>query len=199
MEHPDTTNPTAFDPYSTNDIFLLTSLTSGSSAIITATSRLEHLLKSHKIPFKPVDLATDARARRIWSSKGNGRRLPGVARDGEILGVSCLSRYIDMLSSACGNVWANKKGDRTLKSWRNGTSMESSSRGLELRRPRRRRRLMARRKRRRGRMLWTGAQAGQLLWLGRNQMLKLWLSPTVVPQEVVSPLLLLPLPRLQRA
>ncbi|KAG0131281.1 hypothetical protein HOY82DRAFT_608240 [Tuber indicum] len=86
MEHPDTTNPTAFDPYSANDIFLLTSLTSGSSAIITATSRLEHLLKSHKIPFKPVDLATDARARRIWSSKGNGRRLPGVARDGEILG-----------------------------------------------------------------------------------------------------------------
>lgn len=113
MEHPDTTNPTAFDPYSTNDIFLLTSLTSGSSAIITATSRLEHLLKSHKIPFKPVDLATDARARRIWSSKGNGRRLPGVARDGEILGVSCLFRSIDMLFSS-ENVWANKGGDIEL-------------------------------------------------------------------------------------
>lgn len=86
MQHPDTTNPHPYDPDSP-DLYLLTSLTAGSSAIITATSRLEHLLKSHKIPFKAVDLATDTKARQLWSRRGRGRRLPGVAVKGEILGV----------------------------------------------------------------------------------------------------------------
>lgn len=87
-EAPDTFDPVPFSRDEPGTIFLLTSLTSGSSAIITATARLEHVLKSNKVAFKAVDLATDEKARRLWKWKGNNRRLPGVAKDGEVLGVS---------------------------------------------------------------------------------------------------------------
>ena len=87
-EAPQTFDPQAFSREEPDTIFLLTSLTSGSSSIITATSRLEHILTSHKIPFKAVDLATDDKARRLWQWKGKGKRLPGIAKNGEVLGVS---------------------------------------------------------------------------------------------------------------
>jgi hypothetical protein len=87
-EAPQTFDPQAFDRDEADTIFLLTSLTSGSSSIITATSRLEHILKSNKVAFKAVDLATDDKARRLWQWKGKGKRLPGVAKNGEVLGVS---------------------------------------------------------------------------------------------------------------
>jgi len=86
-EAPQTFDPQAFSRDEPDTIFLLTSLTSGSSSIITATSRLEHLLTSHKIPFKAADLATDEKARRLWQWKGRGKRLPGIAKNGEVLGV----------------------------------------------------------------------------------------------------------------
>jgi hypothetical protein len=96
---PDTFDPQAFSRDEPKTIFLLTSLTSGSSSIITATSRLEHILKSSKIPFKAVDVATDDKARRLWGWKSKGKRLPGVVKDGEMLGVCpfirCLSRGKD--------------------------------------------------------------------------------------------------------
>lgn len=85
---PDSTNPVAFVVDDPDTIYLLTSLTAGSSSIITATSRLEHLLKSNKVPFKAVDLATDDRARVLWGRRGGGKRLPGVVKDGLVLGVS---------------------------------------------------------------------------------------------------------------
>jgi hypothetical protein len=87
-EAPQTFDPVPFSRDEPKTIFLLTSLSSGSSTIITATSRLEHILKSNKVPFKAVDLATDDKARRLWQWKGKGKRLPGVAKDGEVLGVS---------------------------------------------------------------------------------------------------------------
>ncbi|RPB27648.1 hypothetical protein L211DRAFT_846403 [Terfezia boudieri ATCC MYA-4762] len=66
--------------------FLLTSLTSGQSAIITATSRLELLLITMKVPFVAVDVATDEKARLLWKRRGNGKRLPVVVHDGVVLG-----------------------------------------------------------------------------------------------------------------
>lgn len=81
-------DPVPFCPDDPTTIYLLTSLSSGSSAIVTATARLEHILNSNKIPFKAVDLATDDKAKRLWQWKGKGRRLPGVAKDGEVIGVS---------------------------------------------------------------------------------------------------------------
>ncbi|CCX11908.1 Similar to Uncharacterized protein YFR016C; acc. no. P43597 [Pyronema omphalodes CBS 100304] len=85
-EAPATFDPVAFDRDESDTIFLLTSLSAGSSTIITATTRLEHILKSNKVPFKSVDLATDDKAKRLWHWKGNGRRLPAIAKEGEVIG-----------------------------------------------------------------------------------------------------------------
>lgn len=90
---PDSTNPVAFSQDDPDTIYLLTSLTAGSSSIITATSRLEHLLKSNKVPFKAVDLATDDRARGLWGRRSGGKRLPGVVKDGMVLGVGFRFRF----------------------------------------------------------------------------------------------------------
>ncbi|KAB8356686.1 hypothetical protein FH972_024262 [Carpinus fangiana] len=68
------------------DLYLFTSLTAGSSHIITATSRLETILKANRIPFKAVDCATDEKARRIWSRRAQGKKLPGLVREGVVLG-----------------------------------------------------------------------------------------------------------------
>ncbi|KAF8472522.1 hypothetical protein BDZ91DRAFT_760052 [Kalaharituber pfeilii] len=66
--------------------FLLTSLTSGQSSVVTATSRLEHLLTVHKVPFVALDTATHEKARSLWKRRGNGKRLPVVVHDGVVLG-----------------------------------------------------------------------------------------------------------------
>ncbi|EXJ78410.1 hypothetical protein A1O1_08810 [Capronia coronata CBS 617.96] len=73
--------------YSTDPaLYLFTSLTAGSSHIITATSRLETILKANKIPFRAVDCATDEKARMLWGRRSKGRKLPGLVRYGEIIG-----------------------------------------------------------------------------------------------------------------
>ncbi|EXJ82550.1 hypothetical protein A1O3_06363 [Capronia epimyces CBS 606.96] len=73
--------------YSTDPtLYLFTSLTAGSSHIITATSRLETILKANKIPFRAVDCATDEKARMLWGRRSKGRTLPGLVRYGEIIG-----------------------------------------------------------------------------------------------------------------
>lgn len=66
-------------------LFLFTSLTAGSSQVITATSRLETILKANRIPFRAVDCATDEKARRIWTRRAGKRKLPGLVREGWIL------------------------------------------------------------------------------------------------------------------
>ncbi|KAK5174398.1 uncharacterized protein LTR77_001478 [Saxophila tyrrhenica] len=67
-------------------LFLFTSLTAGSSHIITATSRLETILKANKIPFQAIDLATDEKARRLWSRRAQKKKLPGLVKDGFVIG-----------------------------------------------------------------------------------------------------------------
>ncbi|KAF2481421.1 hypothetical protein BDY17DRAFT_301314 [Neohortaea acidophila] len=67
-------------------LFLFTSLTAGSSHIITATSRLETILKANKIPFQAIDIATDEKARRLWQRRAGKKKLPGLVKDGFVLG-----------------------------------------------------------------------------------------------------------------
>jgi len=67
-------------------LFLYTSLTAGSSHIITATSRLETILKANKIPFQAIDMATDEKARRLWQRRAGGRKLPGLVKEGFVIG-----------------------------------------------------------------------------------------------------------------
>ena len=88
-------NPGAADPpqeipdINTDSVtyFLLTSLTSGQSSIVTATSRLELLLIVHKVPYVAIDVATHEKAKSIWLRRANGKRLPGIVHDGMVLGV----------------------------------------------------------------------------------------------------------------
>ena len=78
------------------NLFLYTSLTSGSSHIVTATSRLETILKANRIPFIALDVATDDKARMIWGRRagkdesGRVRKLPGLVQGGVVLGVCLL-------------------------------------------------------------------------------------------------------------
>jgi hypothetical protein len=78
--------------YSTDPtLYLYTSLTAGSSHIITATSRLETILKANKIAFRAIDVATDEKARMLWGRRSKGRKLPGLVKFGSIIGVGCAS------------------------------------------------------------------------------------------------------------
>lgn len=72
-------------------LYLYTSLTAGSSHIITATSRLETILKANKIPFRAIDCATDEKARQLWSRRGKGKKIPGLVKYGQIIGVRVIS------------------------------------------------------------------------------------------------------------
>ncbi|EER23648.1 hypothetical protein CPC735_050180 [Coccidioides posadasii C735 delta SOWgp] len=82
---PDQTPSYSFDD---STLYLFTSLTAGSSHIITATSRLETILKANKIGFRAIDVATDDKARMLWGRRSKGRKLPGLVRYGNIVGVS---------------------------------------------------------------------------------------------------------------
>ncbi|KAI4175282.1 MAG: hypothetical protein LQ343_001818 [Gyalolechia ehrenbergii] len=67
-------------------LYLYTSLTAGSSHIITATSRLETILKANRIPFQALDVATDEKARMLWGRRAGKRKLPGLVRMGMLVG-----------------------------------------------------------------------------------------------------------------
>ena len=66
-------------------LYLYTSLTAGSSQIITATSRMETILKANKIQFQALDVATDEKARMLWGRRAGKRKLPGLVRMGMIV------------------------------------------------------------------------------------------------------------------
>ncbi|KAI0540665.1 hypothetical protein GGR58DRAFT_459495 [Xylaria digitata] len=79
--------------YSTDPaLYIYTSLTAGSSHIVTATSRLETILRANRVPFKALDIATDEKARMIWGRRagkdesGRARKLPGLVQMGLVLG-----------------------------------------------------------------------------------------------------------------
>ncbi|KAJ5676379.1 hypothetical protein N7536_012551 [Penicillium majusculum] len=67
-------------------LYLYTSLTAGSSHIITATSRIETILKANKLPFRAIDVATDEAARKLWGRRSKGKKLPGLVKYGDIVG-----------------------------------------------------------------------------------------------------------------
>ncbi|KAL4786223.1 hypothetical protein BJX76DRAFT_355298 [Aspergillus varians] len=71
---------------SDSTLYLYTSLTAGSSHIITATSRLETILKANKIPFRAIDVATDEVARKLWGRRSKGKKLPGLVKYGTVVG-----------------------------------------------------------------------------------------------------------------
>ncbi|KAJ0159965.1 Uncharacterized protein CTA2_8817 [Colletotrichum tanaceti] len=73
-------------------LWIFTSLTAGSSHIVTATSRLETILRANRVPFKAIDIATDEKARMLWGRRagkdasGRLRKLPGLVQEGLVLG-----------------------------------------------------------------------------------------------------------------
>ncbi|KAE8151094.1 hypothetical protein BDV25DRAFT_153187 [Aspergillus avenaceus] len=67
-------------------LYLYTSLTAGSSHIVTATARLETILKANKLPFRAIDVATDDAARKLWGRRSKGRKLPGLVKFGSVIG-----------------------------------------------------------------------------------------------------------------
>ncbi|KAK4230606.1 hypothetical protein QBC38DRAFT_452241 [Podospora fimiseda] len=85
--------PSEPKPYSTDPaLFIYTSLTAGSSHIVTATSRLETILRANRVPFKAIDIAVDEKARMLWGRRagkdasGRQRKLPGLVQEGFVLG-----------------------------------------------------------------------------------------------------------------
>ncbi|CZT51550.1 uncharacterized protein RSE6_12705 [Rhynchosporium secalis] len=88
------TESTPTKPTYSNDpiLYLYTSLTSGSSHIVTATSRMETILKANRIPFKAIDIATDEKARMLWGRRagkdesGRQRKIPGLVQMGLVVG-----------------------------------------------------------------------------------------------------------------
>ncbi|KAG9241539.1 hypothetical protein BJ878DRAFT_223804 [Calycina marina] len=73
-------------------LYIYTSLTSGSSHIVTATSRMETILRANRVPFKALDIATDEKARMLWGRRagkdesGRARKIPGLVQMGMVLG-----------------------------------------------------------------------------------------------------------------
>lgn len=97
----------AAQSYSTDPaLYIYTSLTAGSSHIVTATSRLETILRANRVPFKAVDVATDDKARMLWGRRagkdegGRPRKLPGLVQMGLVLGVSLSSLSVFLLCDA---------------------------------------------------------------------------------------------------
>ncbi|KAJ5999695.1 Glutaredoxin [Penicillium waksmanii] len=71
---------------SDSTLYLYTSLTAGSSHIVTATARVETILKANKLPFQAIDVATDEAARKLWGRRSKGKKLPGLVKYGDIVG-----------------------------------------------------------------------------------------------------------------
>ncbi|KJZ73062.1 hypothetical protein HIM_07634 [Hirsutella minnesotensis 3608] len=73
-------------------LYIFTSLTAGSSHIVTATSRLETILRANRVPFKAIDIATNDKARMLWGRRagkdesGRLRKLPGLVQEAMVLG-----------------------------------------------------------------------------------------------------------------
>lgn len=68
-------------------IWLFVSLSTGNRNMVSNMGRIERILKANKVPFVPIDVATDQKAMQLWRRRANGRLLPGVIKDGDIVGV----------------------------------------------------------------------------------------------------------------
>jgi hypothetical protein len=69
-------------------LYLFTSLTAGSSHIVTATSRIDTILRNARIPFAYVDTATDESAKKLFQRRAKGKKLPLLVKDGYVIAVS---------------------------------------------------------------------------------------------------------------
>jgi hypothetical protein len=101
-------------------LYLYTSLTAGSSHIITATSRLETILKANKIPFRAIDVATDEKARMLWGRRSKGKKLPGLVKYGTIVGVSqrfdlCGTHFCDKMVLLTNNALPGLGANRRME------------------------------------------------------------------------------------
>ncbi|KAJ8100396.1 hypothetical protein POJ06DRAFT_222513 [Lipomyces tetrasporus] len=84
---PATSAPSAVDEDS--KVYIYTSFTGGGMFgrnIMTATNRLQLILKSNGIAFELVDLATNERAKKLWARSSRGKKLPGVVKGKDIVG-----------------------------------------------------------------------------------------------------------------
>lgn len=71
-------------------LYLFTSLTAGSSHVVTATSRMETILKANRIPFTYIDTATNESAKKLYMRRGQGKKFPLLVKEGYFLGVSTI-------------------------------------------------------------------------------------------------------------
>ena len=69
-------------------LYLFTSLTAGSSHIVTATSRIETILKNARIPFTYIDTATNESAKKLFQRRARGKKLPLLVKEGFVIAVS---------------------------------------------------------------------------------------------------------------
>jgi hypothetical protein len=69
-------------------LYLFTSLTAGSSHIISATSRMETILKSNRIPFSYIDTATNESAKKLFQRRARGKKFPMLVKEGFVIAVS---------------------------------------------------------------------------------------------------------------
>ncbi|KAL1636130.1 hypothetical protein SLS58_009979 [Diplodia intermedia] len=67
-------------------LYLFTSLTAGSSHVVTATSRIETILRANRIPFTYIDTATNEDAKRLYMRRGQGKKFPLLVKEGYFLG-----------------------------------------------------------------------------------------------------------------
>ncbi|KAK9320635.1 hypothetical protein V1517DRAFT_295041 [Lipomyces orientalis] len=70
-------------------VYIYTSFTGGGMFgrnIMTATNRLQLILKSNGIAFELVDLATNEQAKKLWARSSRGKKLPGVVKGKDIVG-----------------------------------------------------------------------------------------------------------------
>jgi hypothetical protein len=68
------------------NLYVFTSLSSGSSHIVTATNRIETILRSARIPFTYVDTATNDSAKALFQRRGKGKKLPFLVKEGFVIG-----------------------------------------------------------------------------------------------------------------
>lgn len=116
-------------------LYLYTSLTAGSSHIVTATARLETILKANKLPFRAIDVATDEVARKLWGRRSKGKKLPGLVKFGTVVGVRIpppsqrrVARWLLLATEAqiyTGDYQLTSSNNRTWSKLKNGMSMVS--------------------------------------------------------------------------
>lgn len=100
-------------------LYLYTSLTAGSSHIITATSRIQVILTANKYPWIGVDLATNEAAKRLFQRRGGKRKLPVLVKEGFVLGVRPVRplKYHHRLIGAICRTSMRLKSGTSLASW----------------------------------------------------------------------------------